>query len=243
VDSGGGRESQSQPQSQPQSPAIIEQGPTEPDTTKAPLASIMGECAPMVQNEKVAFFDGRVQVRLPVGVEPEELGEDGRVSGGRAVGGIPRRNAVRLPRECLAGAGQDLRRIGPAVAVGAASSGSRSPFAGAAIRSRYGHTRTPSSPRLRSFTPPPSPAPVSTSSDEVDRAELVETTDGSIMFVAYDAGDNVAAEVAVSTDGIQVSIDGVFVDATLEPRPTAHRPARPRACDVRLASPARRPLA
>lgn len=65
--------------------------------------------------------------------------------------------------------------------------------------------------------PQPSPDPVTTSSSEVARAEILETTDGSTMLVAYDADDNVAAEVAISADGIQASIDGVFVDATLEP--------------------------
>lgn len=54
---------------------------------------------------------------------------------------------------------------------------------------------------------PPEPQPPS-------RAELV-TTDGSSILYAYDSDDNVAAEIVISTDGLQASFDGLFIDAEL----------------------------
>jgi hypothetical protein len=54
---------------------------------------------------------------------------------------------------------------------------------------------------------PPEPQPLS-------RAELV-TTDGSSILYAYDDDDHVAAEIAISVDGLQASFDGLFIDAAL----------------------------
>jgi hypothetical protein len=54
---------------------------------------------------------------------------------------------------------------------------------------------------------PPEPQPLM-------RAELM-TTDGSSILYAYDSEDNVAAEIAISPDGLQASFDGLFINAEL----------------------------
>jgi hypothetical protein len=54
---------------------------------------------------------------------------------------------------------------------------------------------------------PPEPQPLS-------RAELV-TTDGSSILYAYNSDDDVAAEIAISADGLQAAFDGLFIDAEL----------------------------
>lgn len=56
---------------------------------------------------------------------------------------------------------------------------------------------------------PESPPPTSLS-----RAEVV-TTDGSSILYAYDNDDLVAAEIAISADGLQASFDGLYIDADL----------------------------
>ncbi len=48
----------------------------------------------------------------------------------------------------------------------------------------------------------------------LSRVDLA-TTDGSSILTAYDSDDNVAAEIAISVDGLQASFDGLFIDASL----------------------------
>lgn len=68
-------------------------------------------------------------------------------------------------------------------------------------------------------TLPPQPvvATVVDGEPELVRAEIIPADDSAVLL-AYDADDNVAAEIAISADGrIQASIDGVFVDAEVTP--------------------------
>ncbi len=62
-------------------------------------------------------------------------------------------------------------------------------------------------------TPPqPIEATVADDAPELVRAEVI-AADDSTALIAYDADDNVAADIVISADGIQASIDGVFIDA------------------------------
>ncbi len=56
----------------------------------------------------------------------------------------------------------------------------------------------------------------------LSRVDLA-TTDGSSILTAYDSDDNVAAEIAISVDGLQASFDGLFIDASLGGRWHLHR--------------------
>jgi hypothetical protein len=72
---------------------------------------------------------------------------------------------------------------------------------------------------------PPTPHPFEVSDDldikldagpELVRAEVIPADD-STALVAYDADDNVVADIVISAEGIQASIDGVFIDAEVAP--------------------------
>jgi hypothetical protein len=74
-------------------------------------------------------------------------------------------------------------------------------------------------------SPPPTPHPFEASDDldikldagpELVRAEVIPADD-STALVAYDADDNVVADIVISAEGIQASIDGVFIDAEVAP--------------------------
>lgn len=51
---------------------------------------------------------------------------------------------------------------------------------------------------------------------QLSRAEVV-TTDESAILYAYDLDDHVAAEIALTSEGLQASFDGLFLDVALEP--------------------------
>src|SRR5688572_13580419 len=72
---------------------------------------------------------------------------------------------------------------------------------------------------------PPTPHPFEVSDDldieldagpELVRAEVIPADD-STALVAYDADDNPVADILISAEGIQASIDGVFIDAEVGP--------------------------
>jgi hypothetical protein len=71
-----------------------------------------------------------------------------------------------------------------------------------------------------SHAPTPHPFEVSDldldAGPELVRAEVIPSDD-STALVAYDADDNVVADIVISAEGIQASIDGVFVDAEVAP--------------------------